>query len=269
MCNLAFWLHREPIGLQSGRRACAVGWTPGFRQANSKQEIRKSAEQRDNDMEIRDEITPTSGWLSCLFTDHDFLSDTCMPSMKRTRSNTTRCILTSPLKRTSRPFACSNTLSSWCAPQCLPHCTLFVNTSSSRFTPTISQVMDAAKTTRPNFYDTWLKCRLKPPPGWHHLPAWSCLKEDGQQVWNTKSLHLETEEKAPPQGHNAPVLLSSDLTWLIYWAEEDFHAHNTPEELWKGELTLGKVKRNSSNIYRLTTHTSTATKTKVRDSLGS
>lgn len=124
MCNLAFWLHREPIGLQSGRRACAVGWTPGFGQANSKQEIRKSAEHRDNDMEIRDEITPTSGWLSCLLTDYHFLLDTCMPSMKRTLSNTTHRILTNPFKRTSRPSAHSNTLTSWCAPQSLPHCTL-------------------------------------------------------------------------------------------------------------------------------------------------
>lgn len=115
-----------------------------------------------------------------------------------------------------------------------------LDTSSYRFTPTVSQVVDASKTTRPTSYDTWLKCWLKPSPGWHHLPAWSCSKKDGQQLRNKKSLHLETEEKAPPQGQNAPVLLSSDLTWLIYWAEEDFHTHTTPEELWRRELTLGK-----------------------------
>lgn len=32
--------------------------TPGFRQANSRQESRKSAKRRDNDTEIRDRLTP-------------------------------------------------------------------------------------------------------------------------------------------------------------------------------------------------------------------
>lgn len=37
------------------------GCTLGFRQTSSKQEIRISAKQRDNVMEIRDQLTPTSG----------------------------------------------------------------------------------------------------------------------------------------------------------------------------------------------------------------
>lgn len=72
VCDTTLWLHRGTIGLQSGRRACRVGWAPeGFTQANSRQEIRKSAEQRDNDMEIRDRLTPPLG--DRLLTDYDFL----------------------------------------------------------------------------------------------------------------------------------------------------------------------------------------------------
>lgn len=65
--------YREAGDLQSGRRANGVTGLRGFRQANSKQEIRKSAEQRDNDIEIRDQLTPSPGYRTRLLTDYDFL----------------------------------------------------------------------------------------------------------------------------------------------------------------------------------------------------
>lgn len=76
LCDLVCWLHREPPGLQSGRRAGGSGLDSGFRQTVSKQELRKAAEQRDNETEIRDQLTPTYGWVACLFTVYNFLFDT-------------------------------------------------------------------------------------------------------------------------------------------------------------------------------------------------
>lgn len=37
--------HKEPIGIHSGRRVYTVGWTLGFRQANSNQKFKKTREQ--------------------------------------------------------------------------------------------------------------------------------------------------------------------------------------------------------------------------------
>lgn len=187
VCDLVFWLHREPIGLQSGRRACAVGWTLGFRQANSKQEIRKSAEQRDNDMEIRDQLTPTSGWLSCLLTDYDFLLDTSMQSMKHTLSNTTCCITHQPIQTNlSHPFTLSNTFSSWMCAIVSP--TLWSFSISQEFNQQLhigAHRLTGNGCSQPTgwtYFNTWLKWVPTQQRRWYHLLAGNYSKVGGQQI---------------------------------------------------------------------------------------
>lgn len=62
LCAIACFDYIEKLKASSQAEG-PVEWAGlrGFRQANSKQEIRKSAGQRDNDMEIRDQLTPSSG----------------------------------------------------------------------------------------------------------------------------------------------------------------------------------------------------------------
>lgn len=77
--------------------------TPGFRQANSRQESRKSAKRRDNDTEIRDRLTPPpplfAHWLGLPFTH----THSCMRSIKNSAlPNTNCCSFINPFKPTSR-----------------------------------------------------------------------------------------------------------------------------------------------------------------------
>lgn len=74
--------------------------TPGFRQANSRQESRKSAKRRDNDTEIRDRLTPPTA--VCSLARTSFYTHTCMRSIKNSAlPNTNCCSFTNPFKPTS------------------------------------------------------------------------------------------------------------------------------------------------------------------------
>lgn len=66
VCDSMQRLHRQAIGLQSGRRACGRGWT--WRALSKPTAVRKSGNQqrRDNDMVIRHRLPPPQGsWPVC------------------------------------------------------------------------------------------------------------------------------------------------------------------------------------------------------------